>query len=215
VRGITIAWDELELAFEHQDPASRTALHRSTGEIMTWPSSMLPPVPVDELAPIEGLPARDQYRIMERFIDTVPEGALRTALQASIVGKGAFRRFKDALLPFPDERKRWFSFRDALFHRHILDWLKFHRIMLVEVPAWNLEVPLHSTLPSQPATTTTAGPTVQQASKVSHQELRDYLHAWALRHGAEHSFLFGPAAFAQLANDISHHFHVAHPQDET
>jgi Uncharacterised protein family (UPF0158) len=80
--------------------------------------------------------------MMERFIATVINSALKDALQDAIVGKGAFRRFKDALGRFPDERKRWFAFRDALLHRFILDWLKTNRLELQEIPAWNLDPPM-------------------------------------------------------------------------
>ena len=41
---------------------------------------------------------------MERFVAGVTEPVLRERLIISIDGKGAFRRFKDALLNYPVER---------------------------------------------------------------------------------------------------------------
>jgi Uncharacterised protein family (UPF0158) len=202
VPGITIDWAELEMAFEHHDGRLRSALDRRTGRIHSWPAEE-PPTSAAELVNIDGLPARDQYRIMERFIETVTHPPLRDALLQSIVGKGAFRRFKDALGRYPDERKRWFSFRDALLHRHVLDWLKLHRIELTEMPAWNLEPPM---VPA-PVLDAAAVHPVAGAS-TDFQALRGYLLSWARNHGDEHHFLFGPAAFEQLAVDLGRAFVV-------
>jgi hypothetical protein len=206
VPGITIDWAELEMAFEHHDSRVRAALERSSGRILHWAADETPPFEAHLLAMIDGLPARDQYRIMERFIETVIHPPLREALLQSIVGKGAFRRFKDALGRYPDERKRWFSFRDAWLHRHILEWLKLHRLELTEMPAWNLDPPMVPSLPATdaPVVAATSTPT-------DHDALRAYLLLWARNHGDEHHFLFGPAAFEQLAVDLGRAFVVRAP----
>lgn len=46
---------------------------------------------------IEPIDTRDQYRDMEKFIETIEDDQLRSLLYISIDGQGAFRRFKDAL----------------------------------------------------------------------------------------------------------------------
>ena len=148
--------------------------------------------------------------MMERFIETVVHPALKERLQDSIVGKGAFRRFKDVISRFPDERKRWFAFRDVLLHRHILDWLKESKLEVSEMPAWSLE------LPSTPSPTTTeateeGAPVMTSAEQQETQEaeeLRAYLLAWARAHGEEYHYLFGPAAFERLASDMAHEFTI-------
>jgi hypothetical protein len=38
-------------------------------------------------------------------------------------GRGTFRRSKDALLDFPQERERWFQFQDERKKRRMLEWL--------------------------------------------------------------------------------------------
>ena len=41
----------------------------------------------------------------------------------AINGKGAFRRFKDVLLNYPEERERWFQFKDDKTEERALEWL--------------------------------------------------------------------------------------------
>jgi Uncharacterised protein family (UPF0158) len=47
---------------------------------------------------------------MEMFIDTVSDPHRADMLAVAINGRGAFRRFKDTLLRWPEERDRWFEF---------------------------------------------------------------------------------------------------------
>src|SRR5262249_4354767 len=85
---------------------------------------------------IEPASSREQYRWMERFVGSVSDEALRERLIISIDGKGAFRRFKDVLLAYPAERERWFSYRAALLHWHIQNWLEQHEIQPTNEPPW-------------------------------------------------------------------------------
>jgi hypothetical protein len=64
------------------------------------------------------------YQDMEDFIATVRDDHVRELLEVAIMGRGAFRRFKDVLLGYPDERERWFAFRDARMQQRVLDWLE-------------------------------------------------------------------------------------------
>src|SRR2546425_438923 len=119
--GIRIDWMELEAAFESHAPDVKSWLHKSTGELVTMTNDSDEAVRArTEADPswvsVEPVPSREQYRMMERFIETVIHPALKDRLQDSIVGKGAFRRFKDVISRFPDECKRWFAFRDVLLH---------------------------------------------------------------------------------------------------
>jgi hypothetical protein len=74
------------------------------------------PVPKDE--------SRDGYRDMEAFIETVTNARLRERLDLSIAGKGAFRRFKEALASYGSERERWFAFKGDRVHARMLEWLE-------------------------------------------------------------------------------------------
>jgi hypothetical protein len=48
------------------------------------------------------------YDDMEVFIDTVTDPTKADLLRVAITGKGAFRRFKDVLSRWPDERERYY-----------------------------------------------------------------------------------------------------------
>ena len=85
---------------------------------------------------IEAVPSRIQYQWLDDFIATVEEESLRTRLVASINGKGAFRRFKDILLTLPDERRRWFEFRDLAMRQRVVDWVYELGITPINQPEW-------------------------------------------------------------------------------
>lgn len=67
--------------------------------------------------------SHEGYRTMEDFIETVADRRLQAQLARAIQGRGAFRRFKDALLAHPDERERWFAFSTARVRERMLAWL--------------------------------------------------------------------------------------------
>ena len=55
-----------------------------------------------------------------------------TLLEVAINGKGAFRRFKDVLLNYPEERERWFKFRDDRMEKRAVEWLESIDVSLAE-----------------------------------------------------------------------------------
>ena len=76
--------------------------------------------------------SHEGYEDMEDFIDTLENEHLAKLLQVAIRGKGAFRRFKDVLESYPEERERWFSFKDDRLRERSLEWLDDIGITLVE-----------------------------------------------------------------------------------
>ena len=70
----------------------------------------------------------EAYRDMERFIATVQNPHLQDRLWRAIQGRGAFRYFKDVLAEHPDERERWFAFKDRCVHDRISRWLESESI---------------------------------------------------------------------------------------
>ena len=64
------------------------------------------------------------YRDMEDFIATVEDKHLGELLEVAITGKGAFRRFKDVLAHYAEERERWFHFKDDRLMERALEWLE-------------------------------------------------------------------------------------------
>ena len=209
--GIDIDWAGLEHSFENHAPDVRSYLDKKDGAIVTVsdanendPALLRVQAHPEQYLFVEPIPSREQYRMMEQFIDTVPAGTLKTTLGDAIVGKGAFRRFKDAIGRFPDERKRWFAFRDILLRQFILDWVKANRILLAAMPDWNLELPSAETPASDEPP-----PAVVSVKDELVEDVKDYLQSWARAHGAEHRYLFGPAAFDRLAEDIANEYNLS------
>ena len=63
------------------------------------------------------------YKSMSEFIDNVEGEVLRKELSNALNGKGAFRRFKDVLIDYPKERKRWHGFNAKAMKKEIIEWL--------------------------------------------------------------------------------------------
>jgi hypothetical protein len=72
---------------------------------------------------IEPLATAVSYGDMEAFAGCVRDPRARDLLERAIAGRGAFRRFKDALLDFPELRRAWFGFHDARGERRAIEWL--------------------------------------------------------------------------------------------
>ncbi|MFC1955908.1 UPF0158 family protein [Chloroflexota bacterium] len=68
--------------------------------------------------------SHEGYRDMQDFIATVENEHIAELLEVAINGKGAFRRFKDVLLNYHEERERWFEFRDDRAEERALEWLQ-------------------------------------------------------------------------------------------
>jgi hypothetical protein len=69
------------------------------------------------------LESYEGYGDMQDFIATVEDERIAELLEVAINGKGAFRRFKDVLLHYPEERERWFKFKDDRMQERALEWL--------------------------------------------------------------------------------------------
>ncbi len=67
--------------------------------------------------------AHQDIRDMAAFASTVPEPRFRAELQRALNGRGAFRRFRDALGSDSRERERWFQFKRERLREHMTDWL--------------------------------------------------------------------------------------------
>jgi hypothetical protein len=140
-RRVPVNWDDLETALSSNADEWTSYLDLRTGEVQTmpfahwddeddWPS----PEDIDDglaaghLLAIEPLGARVEYTWMADFAATVTDGRLRDRLDIALDGRGAFRRFKNALRDHPAERERWFAFRDERLRAAAQEWLIDHEI---------------------------------------------------------------------------------------
>jgi uncharacterized protein (UPF0332 family)/predicted nucleotidyltransferase len=78
---------------------------------------------------IDPLPVAIGYGDMEDFVAYVRDVQARDLLERAIVGRGAFRRFKDALGQYPELRRAWFAFHDARGERRAIEWLVEHELV--------------------------------------------------------------------------------------
>ena len=66
----------------------------------------------------------EAHKVMSEFLENVEDPAIKKVLGHALSGKGAFRRFKDAIISYPKERKRWHGFNARLMKKAITEWLR-------------------------------------------------------------------------------------------
>ncbi len=142
LRPVPVDWEALEDAFENNAPEVHSYLHLETGEVLRVVDGIADPemhariASDSEYMRIEPVSSREQYRWMERFIPLVEDTELRQKLLHAIDGKGAFRRFKDVLMSFVEERERWFVFRSERLRVFMEAWLSSHALSPVLRPVF-------------------------------------------------------------------------------
>lgn len=72
------------------------------------------------------IPERSAHRgfaAMRSFAESVQDQQLKEQLLIHLDGRGVFRKFKDALEPYPKERKAWYRHNAGQSKKEIEDWL--------------------------------------------------------------------------------------------
>lgn len=120
--------DALAEALEDHSEDGGWWIDPRTGELERW-SRLFADDPDDSpgergFRRIESLGSGESYADMEEFTERVTDRRAHDLLAHAIAGRGAFRRFKDALLEFPELRKEWFAFHDARMARRAIEWLR-------------------------------------------------------------------------------------------
>ena len=132
-KALKIDLDELYEAMENGSFENEYFLDLETGEIL-FVSEHMDDEETEKLrGRIEGeferyeqipkVESHEGYRDMVDFITALDDEHLAGLLEVAINGKGAFRRFKDVLLNYPEERERWFQFKDDRTEERALEWL--------------------------------------------------------------------------------------------
>ncbi len=118
---ITLTHEELAMA-EDPDEAADAA---------EWQKDVLPKArevaASEDFIPLPGKFEIHEWSIMERFARSISDDDVRDSLEAALHGRGAFRRFKDAVhrLGIADE---WYRFRDAALEEIAIKFLEAHGI---------------------------------------------------------------------------------------
>lgn len=121
--------DELCLALDDRSPETEWFVHSEDGRVVPSTPEALTGIeetenfddPVWRL--VESTGSGAGYRDMADFVAGVHNRRAAELLDRAISGRGAFRRFKDTLVEFPDLRDAWFRFRDSRARRRALQWL--------------------------------------------------------------------------------------------
>jgi len=77
------------------------------------------------------IPSEDSseaYNDMLDFAATLSSEDLKEKLSLAFKGKGVFRRFKDVLSNYPDERNMWFGFKEGRTKERVNEWLEENNI---------------------------------------------------------------------------------------
>jgi hypothetical protein len=195
VRELTIDWTALHGAFQMPVPDVRCYLSLTNGTV-----AKLPPgdpgfatiqASKSDYIGVEAIPSRIQYQWVDEFVLTIEDPDLKIRVEAAINGKGAFRRFKDILLTSPDERRRWFEFRDQKMRQRIVEWVREKGIEPLNEPPWSETAPQ---TPPRP-----------QNDPHEIEALRDQLITWFDGKGAQ---ALEPLALDKLSTELGKHFYV-------
>ena len=135
-RRIPVNWADLEMALTSNADEWACYLDGRNGEVQMvpidrygtsdhWPSEeeIDAGFAAGHLIHIEPLGSSIEYGWMTEFAESVADARLRSRLEIALDGRGAFRRFKNALVGHPAERERWFAFRDARVRAAAREWL--------------------------------------------------------------------------------------------
>ena len=129
---LTIDADDLLMAMEGSEPAEHF-LDRRTGEVACLADAGDEGEGVRERIEaelgerylrIEPIPSAEGFRIMEHFVEALPEGEARRALDRALGKNRPFRAFKDALYDFHEVREAWLRFHGERLGAYALRWLE-------------------------------------------------------------------------------------------
>lgn len=204
MRELNIDWPALHSAFQMNVPEVKCFLSLEDGRVLKVPPGDPRLAEVREqaqrYAAVEAVPSRIQYQWLDDFIRQVEDETLRGRMEAAINGKGAFRRFKDILLTLPDERRRWFEYRDVKMRERIVEWVAEQGVQAINEPPWLGEgVNAMAYMPAEET------PSIETQDV---EALRDYLIAWADGKTVD---ALSPLSLEKLAQQIADNFTV-HPR---
>lgn len=133
-RALKIDLEDLCLAMENSSYDLDYYLDLETGEVI-FISDYMDDANLEELKgridenpdryePIPKAESSEDYDDMVDFISTVEDEHLVELLEVAIDGKGAFRRFKDVLARYPEEKERWYRFKNERMKERAISWLE-------------------------------------------------------------------------------------------
>jgi hypothetical protein len=126
---VTLSMDELSIAEE--DELSIAEENDNIDEYPEWQQEMIikakEVISSDDYLPLPNKFDINEYHIMEEFCRSVGNDKIRGILLDKIRGRGAFRRFKDAINMNGIEDE-WYRFRQEELEKIAIDWLEVNEI---------------------------------------------------------------------------------------
>lgn len=93
---------------------------------------------LERFVPVPHFDTAEEYADMEMFAAQVEDAEAAEALQEALGGRGAFRRFKDALYAFPAVREAWFRFQAGRRRERMDEWLREEGVLEEGAPGERL-----------------------------------------------------------------------------
>jgi hypothetical protein len=132
LRPVPVDLEELASVLEGDPVRGGGRIDLRNGEV--WPHSVFDDVTDDDEEEdddaddsrwlwVDPQGSREGYRDMELFIDTIDDRALVDRLSIAIVGRGAFRRFKDVIADDPASAERWYTLSEDRLRGRARAWL--------------------------------------------------------------------------------------------
>ena len=113
---LTVTHEELALA---EDPEAAAEAPQWQQELLTKAREVLES---EDFRPLPGKFEIHEWAIMERFAESLTNAAVSEALLATLHGRRAFRRFKDAIHRL-DVTEAWHRFREAALEEIAIEFL--------------------------------------------------------------------------------------------
>lgn len=126
--------EELCMALEDNSPEHSWWLEPRSGELEFFSDVEGAEDPEERgLVFVDPIGSDEAYSDMEEFASAVADRRAGDLLLRALAGRGAFRRFKDTLLEFPDLRESWFAFHDLRMRRRAIEWLSRVGLVALDV----------------------------------------------------------------------------------
>ncbi len=143
--GKVIDTDMIEMALEDADVGHQYYLNMQTGEVAFFSEfdistdereKLSEEFEGEEYIPVERIPSRKAYQWMEDFVEQFvapKDGRTAEKLSIALMGKGAFRRFKDVLNSVDDKWvQAWYQYRDEQLYQAMKEWFASLPVTITE-----------------------------------------------------------------------------------
>src|SRR5881628_1080796 len=127
IEEIDLVTDEATAYINRKTGELITLTHEEAAEAPQWQKDLLPKarevMASEDYIPLPSKFEIHEWSIMERFAQSHTDAAVSDELDAALHGRGAFRRFKDAVhrLGIADD---WYQFRDAALEEIAIEFLE-------------------------------------------------------------------------------------------